>query len=368
MAETTSTVMETSTDPCTLGSNIAMVRRLRGVSQDVLAQEIDVTRQTLASYEKDTTSPSTAVVRRIAKALEFPFEPLFNEIKPFDLFNYGFKVIDSSFEKSVQYRREASLDDEILDMVKHVAFDKIRYVLELEDILDSKIEFVNPVKSMGDIDSKDKAEEAALEVRRKWGIYENPFANVVGVLENRGVKVVEFRGPAGFEGLSARYDGNPIVVLNSAIEEVTRKRFTALHELGHLILQIPKHVKYEVVESICNAFASMLILPKELLWRELGQARSGISLQELNLIKQKYGISIRAILVSAAFANIISWEKKRLILEELDGKSIVNFSGDETALRHKQLLYRAVAENKIGQDKYEQLGGSVDMFNELIAL
>ena len=54
-----------------------------------------------------------------------------------------------------------------------------------------------------------------------------------------------------------------IVVINKEQDHVERRRFTALHELGHLLFD--KHFSSDLTlrekEKLCDAFASEMLLP-----------------------------------------------------------------------------------------------------------
>jgi transcriptional regulator with XRE-family HTH domain len=353
----------------TFARNLSRLRKMQGLSQEELADRTDLTRQTVSKYEKGEADPSISMLNKFAEALDAPVEYFFKDNNSeFDDFNYGFKIVDVSRTfTNIKYREYEKLDDNTNVAVKRTAFEKLSKLLEVERILGSEIKFKNPIKNLQDINTKEKAEQAALEVRKKWALYDNPFANVISVLEREGVKIIEVTADTTFEGLSAEYMEFPIIVLNDAIHEVTRKRFTALHELGHLILQIPDGLNYEKIERICDAFASMLILPKELLILELGQSRTNLSFKELNLIKQKYGISIHALLVSAGFARIISWKKYREMYDQLASSSevISEYQKQENALRFQQLLYRGVMTKRIDRKRFIELGGDESVFHEL---
>jgi len=82
----------------------------------------------------------------------------------------------------------------------------------------------------------------------------------------------------GFEGISLGDSQVAGIIVNSNIESFTRKRFTAMHEIGHVVLHIfpgiettfrctKKDISSEksskqVYESEANTFASSLLLPK----------------------------------------------------------------------------------------------------------
>lgn len=349
--------------------NLIRLRELQGLSQTELAKKSDVSRQTVAKYESGESDPSISMLTKFSEALKTPITYFFNdENSKFDDFNYGFKILDfSSALRKVKYREQDKLDESTSKAVKEMAFEKLTRLLTVEQIVGEEVRFKNPVKNLLNINTREKAEEAALELRKKWALYDNPFANVISVLEREGIKIIEVSTDSTFEGLSAEYMDMPIIVLNDAIQEVTRKRFTTLHELGHLVLQIPDDLNYEKIERICDAFAAMLILPKELLIMELGKSRVNLSIRELNLIKEKYGISIKALLVSAGFANIISWKKYKEMCEQLDCnvETISSYQIPEVAIRFEQLLYRGVMTGKIDKETFTELGGEEHIYNEL---
>jgi transcriptional regulator with XRE-family HTH domain len=363
--------MAKTADPTVIfAHNLSSLRKQQGWSQEVLAEKTNLSRQTVIKYEKGEAGPSISTVRKFAEVLGAPMEVFFKEDLQFEDLYHGFKIQDYSGTIKVNYREGEKIDLETSETVKRESLIKLKKLLELESIMDSKIKFRNPIRHIQNIDTREKAEEAALELRKKWGLHNNPFANVIGVLEREGIKVIEVNASPAFEGLSALYFETPVIVLNSAVNEITSKRFTTLHVLAHLVLQIREGLDYQKIERICDSFASMLILPKELLAMELGNARTKITMEELNLIKQKYGISIRAILVSAAFAKIISWSRYSELCLEIESSHavITEYPLKEQALRFHQLLYRGVMENKLDQKKYDELVGNEIQFNELKAI
>lgn len=336
---------------------------MQGLSQDDLAKKVGTTRQTVLKYEKGETDPSISIVKKFSDVLGIPFSDFFQTDYQFEQMNFGFKNV--SFEK-VFYRQGEDIGEEIEKEAKQKAAEKLNRLLKLEEIMEQRRSFKNPIKHLQNISTKEKAEEAALEVRKKWFLYDNPFANVIGVLEQRGINVIEVDCDTNFEGFSAFYLNLPVIVLNSEIDEVTRKRFTALHELGHLILQVPDEVQHDALERICDAFASMLLLPKELLILELGSKSRNLSLEELNRIKEKYGISVRAILVSSALSEIISWKKYHEIKGEIENSErISKYLGKEAPTRFEQLLYKGIMEAKIDKLTLRELMGSEELLEQL---
>ncbi len=61
----------------TLNNRLADVRRIRGVTQDQLADALDVSRQTISSIENGRYNPSIVVAFRLARFFEMAIEQIF---------------------------------------------------------------------------------------------------------------------------------------------------------------------------------------------------------------------------------------------------------------------------------------------------
>lgn len=105
------------------------------------------------------------------------------------------------------------------------------------------------------------------------GIRELPI-KAVPICERRGIRVKMYDGK-GEDGYTQFIDGVPTIFISSQIESIGRKRFTAAHELGHIILG---HVgraglvnrepseRDNPIERAANVFASRLLAPACVLW------------------------------------------------------------------------------------------------------
>ena len=75
------------------------------------------------------------------------------------------------------------------------------------------------------------------------------------------------------------------MIINTALDSNERIRFTLLHEVGQILLNIPDDTSEKIVEKLCNRFASNVLLPPIVIKRYLGQKRIGIAPQELSHIQ-----------------------------------------------------------------------------------
>lgn len=62
----------------TIGRNIAYFRRKAGLTQEELAEIMNVTAQAVSKWENDLSSPDLTSVRKLASVLDVSFEELFN--------------------------------------------------------------------------------------------------------------------------------------------------------------------------------------------------------------------------------------------------------------------------------------------------
>jgi len=122
--------------------------------------------------------------------------------------------------------------------------------LEIEEIFGIKSRFSNPV---GDYTyrSTDDMEEIVRNIRMKWNIGMDPVHNIIQLLEDLEIKVIEIEEEENlFDGLAAVVEGEYAVIVVNKNFTVERKRFTLLHELGHLLLNLAECNEKEE-ESIC---------------------------------------------------------------------------------------------------------------------
>ncbi len=319
-----------------------------GFSQQELAVHLAVTKQAVSKYENGKMLPGSTLLIQIASVLGQKAD-------------YFFRPFTISLE-NVEFRKRDRLGERSVESIKIEVADHLERYLELEELLHVPSSFDNPLKNTM-VQSPEEVEDLAIQLLLHWQTGINPISNVVELLEDKGVKVVEIDADPDFDGLSAWVKGNvPVIVLNHSMHDMVRKRFTALHELGHLLLNIPSGIQPKIREKICHRFAGALLMPKPIFFAELGEKRHGITLNELFEIKASYGISIQAIMYRAGDLKIIPkavadrfWELARQNKLEIGwGK----YEGKEASGRFRQLLYKALAEEVVSIGKAAALANT----------
>jgi Zn-dependent peptidase ImmA (M78 family) len=240
--------------------------------------------------------------------------------------------------------------------------DQVERYLEVDEILGKgeheKIESIGPTLS-----SKKEMCELALQIRYSWNLGCDAIANVQDTLEAHDIKVISIEASEGFDGVSGVVnDQEYIIVLNSNREHIERRRFTALHELGHLLCnkRFSETLSAREKEKLCDAFANEMLLPSSTL-RSTFKSGDKISTSELKQLQMMYGISIDAILHKLKDLDIISENKYKgyCIRKRTDDKlkKFVEKSRYQETMTNKfeAMVYAAVAKDLISTSKAAML-------------
>jgi len=337
-----------------IGNRIKSARLLAGLSLRELANALDgiVSHNAISKYEKGEMMPDSKILIALSKALDVKTDYF---LRP--------QTVEIS---NIEFRKKSSLTIKKTNAIKENIKDNIERYIELETFLNFENTFINPIKNVI-IEKAEDVEKAVEQLLHKWDLGFNALPNVIEILEDKDIKVVEIDADEKFDGLSGRANQEiPIIVINKNFT-VERKRFTALHELGHLLLNINNEVfNHQEIEKFCHQFAGAMLLPKETFINELGEKRNSISLNELIYIKESYGISIQAIMARAKNLGIISNDQyvrfRIWVNSNPNHKKEIGFGvykGVEHSSRFKQLLYRATAEEIISMSKAASLSNVI---------
>lgn len=241
--------------------------------------------------------------------------------------------------------------------LKYRIADHLQKVLELESILGMPAPFRNPIAGRR-AGSSEEVESAAHEVRESWELGSAPIVNLLGLLEDKGIKVYETRGIEGFEGLSGQFGPVPFVAVGME-NPPDRVRFTAAHELGHVLCDFASR---ENPESECHVFGAAFLLPRKALEKVFQPTRRKVTMGDLGEIKETYGVSLQAIMYRAHALGYISDRQLRSFRETLKAKGWlveepVAFAGKERATRFRRLLHYAVAADILDVSRAAEMAG-----------
>jgi Zn-dependent peptidase ImmA (M78 family)/transcriptional regulator with XRE-family HTH domain len=323
-------------------------RKMKGFSLQDLANAMGnaITKQALSKYETGQMKPDSHTLIALSKALGVGLE-YFSRASTIEL-------------EQIDFRKKVSLSVKELERVKQEVIDFLERYFELENLSGIKSTFKNPLSSHK-ATSLEEIELMARSLRKQWNLGSDPIYNIVELLEEKEIKVLQIEADPSFSGMATWIQKSyPVIVLNKHADiSVVRKRFTALHELGHLLMNL-EDLDDKEKERACDAFAGAMLLPRDTFETELGGHRQHIFLHELILIKEHYGISLPAIMYRAKSLGFVNeLLVKRFMIKYNKDKLRYNepgqFNSPEQSGRFIQLLLRAVAEEIITTSKAASL-------------
>ncbi|WP_299791206.1 ImmA/IrrE family metallo-endopeptidase [Ramlibacter sp.] len=182
----------------------------------------------------------------------------------------------------------------------------------------------------------EEIERAACECRDMWGLGRTAVPDLALAVEGAGVILLrEETGIAQIEGLSA-WSGamsRPFILLSADKDNGYRSRFDLAHELGHLILH--KHItdpsdrdRHKLLEKQAHYFSGALLLPAETFASEI---RMPVTLDDLLLLKRRWGVSVGAIVMRLRALSILSEEGAQVLFKRRSarwGAKSEPFDGD----------------------------------------
>jgi Zn-dependent peptidase ImmA (M78 family) len=317
---------------------------MRGLSLRELsdATQNRVSHNALSRYEKGIMMPGSDVLLTLARALDQKPDFFF---RPFQVRLHG-----------IRFRKTSALSAKKRQAIEQSAQDYLERYSEIEQILGLSSDVRNPLAKCS-INSDADIEHCTELLRSHWKLGQAALASVVETCEANGVKVFDVDAPSEFDGLSGQADGSPVVILAKWLnEDLCRKRFTALHELGHLLLNFQKEIDARVEERFCHRFAGAMLIPAAVFKKEFGGVRTRLVLGELLDIKARYGISLAAIVQRASQLGLIDASLYRTFQVKRNSNGWRNkepghCEGEESSGRFEQLVLRATAEELISTSK-----------------
>ncbi len=331
-----------------IGDRIKQARKASGLSLRALAEKAGVTAMAISKYENNKSTPSSNVLLGIAQALGLKVE-------------YFFRTSKVELHE-VEYRKHAKLPKKVLDQIEGDVIEQIERFLDLELFLPANpIEsFKLPDKLPHEIEDYEDIESIVNIVRQAWGLGNNPIPDLIDTLEERGIRVFQSKAlhDDKFDGFAAKVNGFPVIVVGRDWPG-DRQRFTLSHELGHLILndRLSSHLD---AEKAANRFAGAFLVPESEALKELGNTRSWIEPVELHVLKQTYGLSMRAWIYRASDLGILNQSASRKMWDYFRQRNwIKNEPGEqykpEEPKLFKQLVFHAFGEQLISESKAAEL-------------
>jgi len=271
-----------------------LLRSRLNLSKSEFADKIGVDRKTIQRFERGQADLSEKTIERVTLISGYPAEFLAKSTPEMpNLDGVSFRSLRSLAAKA----RDGALAAAAL-------------AFELDDWVHTRFDL--PAHDVPQIVGR-TPQEAAIALRVRWGIGVRPIANMLNVLESRGVRVFSLSEETRhLDAYAFRRNNKPYVFLNTC-KTAEHAMFDAAHELGHLVLHRHSGSKHKSAEQEAHMFASEFLMPEADLIAHVPMVRS---LKELIGAKRRWGVSTSALIYALRRLNRISeWNARGFYLE-----------------------------------------------------
>jgi Zn-dependent peptidase ImmA (M78 family)/DNA-binding XRE family transcriptional regulator len=278
------------------GKRIRQARELRRLTQGELARLIGKSQAAVAHAERGFKEPSADLVSAVALQTRFPIS-FFTTDPPVD-----FPVDVLLFRaRSTMTRRDAQAAARYAEIIFEMGLNLSSYVTTIPLKLERTGR--SPV-------------EAAREARRWLGLSpEEPIPHLVNAMERAGILVlaIPLEEQSDIDAFSAWVRNTPVVALCAGKMAGDRKRFSAGHELGHLVLHFGTNIRSNEHKE-ADEFSAELLMPERAMRREI---TTPVTLTSLAALKPRWGVSIQTLIYRAHQLGIIADRQYRYLFEQV---------------------------------------------------
>jgi len=283
-----------------IGERLRRTRLIAGMSQAELGKQVDLDRTMIAKIEAGTRRIGALELTQISGALRVPVGYLLEPLPP--VLSRRGSVVDEDFDS------EIAQESGRLEIVLTTWLGDLRQLVELGTLRPQPL-----LVSKRSADSDGSAREIALWVREVLGYRFDPIDSLVELCERAGQFVLVTEVPG--EGASV-IDGDIAAAVVSLSGDPGRRRATAAHELGHLVVgdeysnDLGVHASRAEREEVIDAFAAELLLPSQVL-TSIDVGMSGISRSQLVRLAARYRVSWSLALRQAAHVGVLDPDAQR---------------------------------------------------------
>ena len=315
------------------GEQLKKARVYRGYTVGELAELSGYQRQTISMYENGKSTPiDISVIMNLSRVLNFPPQFFTDQSVKLSSGSTYFRALLTTNKK---YRNQQE--------------QKMEFVAALYSFIQEYVDF--PELNLPEIPCNVSPEEAAGILRKHWGLGDRPISNLIYTVEENGIIVTSFKTEtddvdAFSKMIEIEGEQRYFIGYSSNKTSAARIHFDVAHELGHICL----HGWSEDVESLskeefkereeqAHRFAAAFLLPELTFRRDV--IAGPYSLPYYKQLKQKWKVSMAAMIRRAYTLNIISADDYQMLVRTMQRRSIwKNEPLDEVLITSEPSLLR----------------------------
>jgi Zn-dependent peptidase ImmA (M78 family)/DNA-binding XRE family transcriptional regulator len=314
---------------------VTIAREARGLTQSELSKIISISQGNLSKIEQGLVDPTSQILQSIAAGLNYPIDFFDEQINVLPV-NHMFHRKRKTIGKKIL----SSIDSNLAIRSLHVR--KLLASLKITD----NIPRLN-------VDDYGNPEVIAKKLRLYWKLPNGPIKNLTGLLESKGVIIVDVSVSDKLDGMAVpNVEDIPIVYLNQN-KPIDRRRFTLSHELGHIVMHtnfIPK--TDDDVEEEADKFASEFLVPS-IEFEKMCYGKY-ITIEEIGFLKKYWRVSMASILRKLYTLDLIPAKRYRSLNVEISRLGYRKHEPDFGIPNEESRLLRHMIDQYISQLKYSE--------------
>ena len=185
-------------------------------------------------------------------------------------------------------------------------------------------------------------EQAAEEVRAQWHLADRPIADMMSLLESKGVRILSLDHRCkDVDAFCFSRDGVSYIFV-STVKTAERQRFDLAHELGHLVLHADLSTdgaKSKERERQADAFASAFLMPASRIYT---QSMKGAPVERILKAKKYWQVSAMAMARRLHDLKLLSDWQYRTVTVELSRRGYRSAEPDGIQREQSQLLRKVL--------------------------
>ena len=296
------------------GTRIKSARLYNGLTVEELAEKIGVSKQAVSQYENNQVELPLEKVFVLSSTLNFPIDYFSQpDITNVEVGTTYFRALLRANSK-IRTQQETRLE--------HLGM--------IYSFINQYVDF--PELDLPTFETELSPKEAAIELRKYWGLGTHPIDNITQLLESKGILITALETDTpDVDAFGQRecIDGKEVylIAVSKETHSAVRFQFDIAHELGHIILhewsenlEILNREQFKAREKEANEFASEFLLPSAAYYNDVIGIPNRI--ESYIPLKRKWKVSIGAMAYKNRELGVISQRQYQYLLSMMNKKNI----------------------------------------------